>query len=136
MKTMPLTVAILSAAALTTPLAAQQATFPTGRFTMVMRDATSELQHATIEFTKDWHYIVTHEGHVMFMGTYQLDGDRITVSGRVDTPCNDANGDPIPGVYTWLVRDGVLDFTQLDDRCNARRDEVMIALFYPEGTAP
>ena len=46
------------------------------------------------------------------------------------------HGKPMPGTYTWFVKDKVLDFTQLDDRCNDRRDQVMIALFYPEGTAP
>jgi len=119
------------------PVAAQAAdAFPTGRYTMIMTDTTSQLQRATLEFTKDNHYIITHQGHVLFMGMYALDGNRITLTGGGDTPCLDANGTPMPGVYTWYVKDTVLDFTQLDDRCNDRRDQAMIALFYPEGTAP
>lgn len=120
-----------------TPVAAQQPdAFPTGRYTMIIADTTSELHRATLEFTRDYHYIITHEGHVLFMGVYAIDGDRITLTGRDDTPCLDANGSPMPGIYTWFVKDDVLDFTQLDDRCNDRRDQAMIALFYPEGTAP
>jgi len=119
------------------PLTAQQPTdFPTGRFTMIMRDTTNQLHRATLEFTKDSHYIITHQGHVMFMGTYQIDGDRITLLGRNDTPCLDASGEPVPGLYTWYVRDGYLVFTQLNDACNTRRDQAMIALFYPVGTEP
>ena len=128
---------VLIGCEVTTPMAAQQtADFPTGRFTMIMRDTTSQLHRATLEFTKDLHYIITHQGHVLFMGAYELDGDRITLRGRTDSPCLDASGQPTPGVYTWNVRNGVLDFTQLDDTCNTRRDQAMIALFYPEGTAP
>ena len=119
-----------------TATAQQPDTFPTGRYTMIMTDTTSQLQRATLEFTKDNHYIVTHEGHVLFMGMYTLDGERITLTGAGDTPCLTADGKPMPGVYTWYTKDKVLDFTQLDDRCNDRRDQVMIALFYPEGTAP
>jgi hypothetical protein len=119
------------------PVTAQAAgAFPTGRYTMIMTDTTSQLQRATLEFTKDNHYIITHRGHVLFMGMYALNGNRITLTGGGDTPCLDANGTPMPGVYTWYVKDTVLDFTQLDDRCNDRRDQAMIALFYPEGTAP
>ena len=121
----------------TAPVAAQQPdAFPTGRYTMIMTDTTSQLQGATLEFTKDNHYIVTHQGHVLFMGMYALEGNRISLTGSGDTPCLNANGTPMPGTYTWYLRDTVLDFTQLDDRCNDRRDQVMIALFYPEGTAP
>lgn len=136
MKRLLVTFALLSCA-VAIPISAQQPeSFPTGRFTMIMRDTTNPLHRATIEFTKDLHYIITQQGHVMFMGVYQIDGKQITLSGRNDTPCLDANGQPIPGRYTWYVRDGYLEFTQLDDRCNARRDQAMIALFYPEGTAP
>jgi hypothetical protein len=121
----------------TAPVTAQRLTvFPTGRYTMIMNDTTSQLQRATLELTKDNHYIVTHEGHVLFMGMYAIAGNRITMTGSGDTPCLDADGKPMPGAYTWFVKDKVLDFTQLDDRCNDRRDQVMIALFYPEGTAP
>jgi hypothetical protein len=122
---------------LTATAAAQQpGTFPTGRYTMIMTDTASQLQRATLEFTKDNHYIITHQGYVMFMGRYALDGNRITLTGSGDTPCLSADGKPMPGVYTWYVKDTVLDFTQLDDRCNERRDQAMIALFYPDGTAP
>ena len=121
----------------TASAAAQQPdAFPTGRYSMIMADTTSQLHRAILEFTKDSHYFITHQGHVMFMGRYTLDGNRITLTGRGDTPCLDANGTPMPGTYTWYVRNSVLDFTQLDDRCNERRDQAMIALFYPEGTAP
>ena len=116
--------------------AQQPAQFPTGRYTMVMRDTTSQLNRASFEITKDGHYIITHQGHVMLMGTYAVDGNRITFTGRNDTPCLDANGAAIPGLYTWYVKDGVLAFTQMDDTCNDRRLSAMIALFYPEGTAP
>ncbi len=119
------------------PVTAQQPdAFPTGRYTMIMTDTTSQLQRATLEFTRDHHYIVTHKGYVLFMGMYAIAGNRITLTGSGDTPCLDADGEAMPGTYTWYVRDTVLRFTQLDDRCNDRRDQVMIALFYPEGTAP
>lgn len=131
-----LSLAIIGFCVTATAAAQQPATFPTGRYTMIMTDTTSQLQRATLEFTKDNHYIITHQGYVMFMGRYALDDDRITLTGGDDTPCLDANGTPMPGIYTWYVKNTVLDFTQLDDRCNERRDQAMIALFYPEGTAP
>lgn len=121
----------------TVPAAAQQPdAFPTGRYTMILADTTSQLHGAILEFTKDSHYFITHRGHVLFMGRYALDGERITLTGGGDTPCLDDDGTPTPGIYTWYVKSTVLDFTQLDDRCNERRDQAMIALFYPEGTAP
>ena len=117
--------------------AQQPATFPTGRFTMVMHDTTSELNRATFETTKDGHYLITHQGHMLFMGTYEVEANRITFMGRNDTPCLDANGNAIPGRYTWYVRDQtILQFTQMDDKCNERRLSAMIALFYVEGSAP
>jgi hypothetical protein len=117
--------------------AQQQPTqFPTGRYTMTMRDTTNQLNRATFEITKDLHYIFTHQGHVLFMGTYTVDGNRITMMGQDDTPCLDANGQPIPGLYTWFVKDGVLTFTQMNDLCDERRLSAMIALFYPEGKSP
>ena len=129
-----LVIIVLSA---TAPATAQQPdAFPTGRYSMIMADTTSQLHRAILEFTKDGHYFITHRGHVMFMGGYALDDDRITLIGRGDTPCLDADGTPMPGIYTWYVKNTVLEFTQLDDRCNERRDQAMIALFYPEGTAP
>jgi hypothetical protein len=114
----------------------QPAQFPTGRYTMTMRDTTNELNHATFEITKDFHYFFTQKGHVLFMGTYTVDGNRITFLGQDDTPCLDANGQPMPGLYTWFVKDDMLIFTQENDLCDERRLSAMIALFYPEGKAP
>ncbi|MEE8061626.1 MAG: hypothetical protein V3T16_07335 [Gemmatimonadales bacterium] len=122
----------------TTGVSAQQqpAQFPTGRYTMTMRDTTNELNRATFEITKDNHYFITHKGHVLFMGTYSVDGNRITFLGQGDTPCLDPDGNAIPGLYTWFVKGEVLTFTRMDDMCNERRLSAMIALFYPEGKAP
>jgi hypothetical protein len=134
------TAIILLALALTgtAAMSAQQqpAQFPTGRYTMTMRDTTNELNHATFEITKDFHYFFTHHGQVLLMGTYTVEGNRITFLGQSDTPCLDANSQPIPGLYTWFVKDGVLTFTQMNDLCDPRRLDAMIALFYPEGKAP
>ncbi len=53
-----LVIIVLSA---TAPATAQEPdAFPTGRYSMIMADTTSQLHRAILEFTKDGHYFITH----------------------------------------------------------------------------
>jgi len=134
---MPLALGVLLPIPALAAAQAADAAALSGAWIIRQESGDNPVRNAVVHFRADSTYAVSQAGEDWIMGTYRIEGHRLTFldrSGRF--ACLWDDGAPRVGVYIWTITGERMRLKEITDDCDGRAESLAISwLVRPEGRA-